>query len=162
MQLVIFSIFLYYLYMFVWWCNFWYKYFYTYIRIVFLWSLIEMLIDFYLVLNLLDQLRILNISLIRGQYMYDMTVFFFDVQVLLSFMSQQLCCNICWKNEKAIGLLRPWERCFLLRAALQSQCYQEKNYKCAYVISLQMKEQKLVLCTCSLAICDKRRNRSKT
>lgn len=114
MQLVIFSIFLYYLYMFVWWCNFWYKYFYTYIRIVFLWSLIEMLIDFYLVLNLLDQLRILNtcISLIRGQYMYDMTVFFFDVQVLLSFMSQQLCCNICWKNEKAIGLLRPWERCF--------------------------------------------------
>lgn len=160
MQLVIFSIFLYYLYMFVWWCNFWYKYFYTYIRIVFLWSLIEMLIDFYLVLNLLDQLRILNISLIRGQYMYDMTVFFFDVQVLLSFMSQQLCCNICWKNEKAIGLLRPWERCFLLRAALQSQCYQEKNYK--YVISLQMKEQKLVLCTCSLAISDKRRNRSKT
>lgn len=88
--------------------------------------------------------------------------FFFDVQVLLSFMSQQLCCNICWKNEKAIGLLRPWERCFLLRAALQSQCYQEKNYKCAYVISLQMKEQKLVLCTCSLAISDKRRNRSKT
>lgn len=157
---MIFSIFLYYLYMFVWWCNFWYKYFYTYIRIVFLWSLIEMLIDFYLVLNLLDQLRILNISLIRGQYMYDMTVFFFDVQVLLSFMSQQLCCNICWKNEKAIGLLRPWERCFLLRAALQSQCYQEKNYK--YVISLQMKEQKLVLCTCSLAISDKRRNRSKT
>lgn len=160
MQLVIFSIFLYYLYMFVWWCNFWYKYFYTYIRIVFLWSLIEMLIDFYLVLNLLDQLRILNISLIRGQYMYDMTVFFFDVQVLLSFMSQQLCCNICWKNEKAIGLLCPWERCFFLRAALQSQCYQEKNYK--YVISLQMKEQKLVLCTCSLAISDKRRNRSKT
>lgn len=49
---------------------------------------------------------------------------------------------------------------FFLRAALQSQCYQEKNYK--YVISLQMKEQKLVLCTCSLAISDKRRNRSKT
>lgn len=49
---------------------------------------------------------------------------------------------------------------FFLRAALQSQCYQEKNYK--YVISLQMKEQKLVLCTCSLAISDKRRNRCKT
>lgn len=66
-QLVIFSVFLYYLYMFVWWCNFWYKYFYTYIRIVFLWSLMEMLIDFHLVLDL-DQLRILNLSLMHGQF----------------------------------------------------------------------------------------------
>lgn len=99
MQLVIFSIFLYYLYMFVWWCNFWYKYFYTYIRIVFLWSLIEMLIDFYLVLNLLDQLRILNISLIRGQYMYDMTVFFW-------------CACFTFIHEPAVVLqymLKKWE-----------------------------------------------------
>lgn len=66
-QLVIFSVFLYYLYMFVWWCSFWYKYFYTYIRIVFLWSLMEMLIDFHLVLDL-DQLRILNLSLMHGQF----------------------------------------------------------------------------------------------